>query len=326
MGLRDTFALSTGFSNGRDWEPSRDLPDLTGKVACITGGNAGLGKITVLNLFEKGCKVYLAARSEEKAKEAIQEVLAQTPGGKESNLVFLPFDMTDLKSIKKAAETIKEQEDRLDIVVNNAGVMAWPYKIINGLEVQFWNHLGHFALIHHLLPLLKKTAQSSGSTSVRIVNVSSLGHTFAPRNLDLSSVDGVNQEYGSTWKRYGLSKLANILFSVALQERLNQDNIKVNSCHPGNVATTLTRGPQETYGFVARWLSVTEKYFLMTPKDGAKTQTYLAASPEVDEKGYSGRYFTPIATEVEPSKQAQDKSLAEALWKLSEDFLREHDA
>ncbi|GAA5976459.1 hypothetical protein JCM5350_001695 [Sporobolomyces pararoseus] len=325
MGLRNTFAHSTGFSNGRDWDAARDLPDLTGKIACVTGGNAGLGKITVQNLFEKGCKVYLAARSEEKANEAIQEILSENPQGKASNLVFLPFDMTDLKSIKKAAETIKEKEERLDIVVNNAGVMAWPYKIVNGIEVQFWNHLGHFAFVHHLLPLLKKTAQSSGPISVRIVNVASLGHTFAPKNPDFSSIEGVNQEYGSTWRRYGMSKLANVLFSVALQERLKGENIKVNSCHPGNVATSLTRGPQETYGFVARWLSVTEKYFLMTPKDGAKTQTYLAASSEVDEKGYAGKYFTPIATEVEPSQQAQDKSLAEALWKLSEDFLREND-
>ncbi|GAA5831867.1 hypothetical protein JCM3766R1_000132 [Sporobolomyces carnicolor] len=325
MGLRSSIAHSTGFSNGRDWDAARDLPDLSGKVAIVTGGNAGLGEETVLALHAKGCKVYLAARSEEKANEAISRINSQTPG-KEASLIFLPFDMTDLKSIRKAAESVKEKEDRLDIVVCNAGVMAWPYKLVNGVEVQFWNHLGHFALIHHLLPLLKKTAQSSDSTSVRIVNVSSLGHTFAPKVPDFSSLDGVNQDYGSTWKRYGLSKLANVLFSVALAERLKNENIKVNSNHPGNVATTLTRGPQETYGFLMRWMSFSEKYFLMAPKDGAKTQIYLAASPEVDEKGYSGKYFTPIATEVEPSKQAQDKSLAEALWKFSEDFVNEHDA
>ncbi|GAA5898514.1 SDR family oxidoreductase [Sporobolomyces salmoneus] len=324
MGLRSTIAHSTGFSNGRDWNPDHDLADLSGKVAIVTGGNAGLGEETVRALHAKGCKVYLAARSEEKANDAIGRINATTPG-KEAGLVFLPFDLTDLKSIKRAAETVKEKEERLDIVVCNAGVMAWPYKIINGVEVQFWNHLGHFALIHHLLPLLKKTAQSSGPTSVRIVNVSSLGHTFAPKNPDFSSIEGVNQEYGSTWTRYGLSKLTNVLFSVGLNERIQGDNIKVNSCHPGNVATTLTRGPQETYGFLARWLSVTEKYMLMTPTEGAKTQIYLAASPEVDEKGYSGKYFTPIATEVQPSAQAQDKSLAEALWKLSENFVNEHD-
>lgn len=149
-----------------------------------------------------------------------------------------------------------------------------------------WNHLGHFAFIHYLLPLLKNTAQQSGSTSVRIVNVSSLGHTFCPSNPDFSSIEGANKDYGSTWSRYGLSKAANILFTIALQDRLKNDNIKVNCLHPGIVATTLTRGPQESYGFVARWLSVTESWFLMTPVDGAKTQTYLAASKEVDEKDY----------------------------------------
>ncbi|GAA5869616.1 hypothetical protein JCM16303_000525 [Sporobolomyces ruberrimus] len=324
MGLLSPFATRTGFSNGRDWDSDRDLPDLTGKVAIVTGGNAGLGKITVQNLHAKGCKVYLAARSQEKAQEAIDEINSNTPG-KEASLIFLPFDMTDLKSIRQAAETVKEKEQRLDILVANAGVMAWPYKIANGVEVQFWNHLGHFAFVDHLLPLMKRTAQSSGTTSVRIVNVASLGHALAPANPDLSSIDGANQQYGSTWKRYGLSKLANILFTVALQDRVKNDNIRVNACHPGNVHTTLNRGPQESYGLLARLFVKTERFFLMAPKDGAKTQTYLAASTEVDEKDYRGKYFTPIATEIEPTKQAQDKSLAEQLWKLSEDFLKEHD-
>lgn len=218
MGLRNTFAHSTGFSNGRDWDAARDLPDLTGKVcsrftslflnqslrgrliaryfhilqiACVTGGNAGLGKITVQNLFEKGCKVYLAARSEEKANEAIQEILSENPQGKASNLVFLPFDMTDLKSIKKAAETIKEKEERLDIIVNNAvsflpfaltfvppdlpesgilidktsiqGVMAWPYKIVNGIEVQFVS----FALSH-----LTSISRVDNRSQIRLVESS----------------------------------------------------------------------------------------------------------------------------------------------------------
>lgn len=161
-----------------------------------------------------------------------------------------------------------------------------------------WNHLGHFAFIHYLLPLLKRTAQQSGSTSVRIVNVSSLGHTFCPSNPDFSSIEGANKEYGSTWSRYGLSKAANILFTIALQDRLKNDNIKVNCLHPGNVATTLTRGPQESYGFIARYLSVTESWFLMTPVEGAKTQTYLAASKEVDEKDYRCAFYSLISPKL----------------------------
>ncbi|GAA5961040.1 hypothetical protein JCM3765_006511 [Sporobolomyces pararoseus] len=286
MGIFGLFSVEK-FVN-RDWEAARDLPDLTGKVAVVTGANAGLGLITVQNLYEKGCKVYVAARSKEKAEEAIEEIISHIPQGQPSNLVFLPFDLTDLQSIREAAHTIERNEERLDIVVNNAGVMAWPYKIVNGIEVQFWNHLGHFALVSHLLPLLKRTSQLGGPSSVRIVNVTSIGHTlFAPKELEFASIEEVNQEYGTTWNRYGQSKVANILFSLALQDRLKGLNIRVNSCHPGNVATTLNRGAQESYGIFGRLYARAEKYFLMTPKDGAKTQTYLAASPEIDDENYS---------------------------------------
>ncbi|GAA5938419.1 uncharacterized protein JCM15063_000730 [Sporobolomyces koalae] len=324
MGFRSALAPYTGFSNGRDWDPERDLPDLTGKVAIVTGGNAGLGKISAQSLHKKGCKVYLAARNEDKANEAIAEINSASPG-REATLVFLPFDLTDLQSIKRAAETIKQKEDRLDIVLCNAGIMAWPYKIINGIECQFWNHLGHFALIQHLLPLLKQTAQKLPNASVRIVNVSSKAHEMAPTKPDFSSVESVNGQYGSTWKRYGMSKLSNALFTVALQERLKDENIAVNALHPGVVATTLTRGVYESYGIIARMFSFSERLLLMAPSEGAKTQTYLAASTEVDEKKYRGQYFVPIATPIVPSKQAQDRELAEQLWKFSENYLREHD-
>ncbi|GAA5954220.1 hypothetical protein JCM21900_006967 [Sporobolomyces salmonicolor] len=320
MTIRSFLAPRTGFSNGKVWEPSKEIPDLTGKVAVVTGGNVGLGFVTAQELAAKGCKVYIACRNEERAKAAIEKINAATPG-KKADLVYLPFDLTDLKSAKAAAQTLEEQ-GRLDIVVNNAGVMAWPYKLVNGVEIQFWNHLGHFALIHHLLPLLVRTSKES---SVRIVNVSSLGHTFSPQP-DFSSMNGANGEFGSTWRRYGQAKLANILFSVGLQERVKGENIRVNSCHPGNVNTELTRGPAETYGFVGRIMGKLGAYITMSPTEGAKTQLFLAASPEVDEKDYRAKYFTPIATETEPSAMAQDKELAEQLWKLSEDWVKRADA
>ncbi|GAA5922433.1 hypothetical protein JCM1841_004907 [Sporobolomyces salmonicolor] len=338
MTIGSYLAPRIGFSNGKVWEPSKEIPDLTGKVAVVTGGNVGLGFVTAQELAAKGCKVYIACRNEERAKAAIEKINAATPG-KEADLVYLPFDLTDLQSAKAAAQTLEEQ-GRLDIVVNNAGVMAWPYKLVNGVEIQFWNHLGHFALIHHLLPLLVRTSKES---SVRIVNVSSLGHTFSPQP-DFSSMNGANGEFGSTWRRYGQAKLANILFSVGLQERVKGENIRVrslprytpcttlirntqvNSCHPGNVNTELTRGPAETYGFVGRIMSKLGAYITMSPTEGAKTQLFLAASPEVDEKDYRAKYFTPIATETEPSAMAQDKELAEQLWKLSEDWVKRADA
>ncbi|BGP38625.1 hypothetical protein JCM10450v2_002574 [Rhodotorula kratochvilovae] len=319
-GMLRSLASYAGFSNGRAWDPETDLPDLTGKVAVVTGGNDGIGFITVGALHKKGCKVYLACRSEEKARSAIERLNKAHPGS-EGGLVFLPFDLTELASAKRAAATLQEKETRLDIIVCNAGVMAWPYELKNGVELQFWNHLGHFALVQPLIPLLKKTSKEPGA-SVRVVSVSSMGHTMTTKP-DFSSLEGVNREMGTTWIRYGQSKLANILFAVALQERLKDENIRVNSLHPGVINTSLMRGPVASFGFVFKTINKVQHYFLMTPDDGAKTQIYLAASPEVDEKDYRGKYFVPIATPATPSAYAQDKELAEQLWKLSEDLIKE---
>ncbi|GAA5824763.1 hypothetical protein JCM3770_007147 [Rhodotorula araucariae] len=319
-GLLRSLATYAGFSNGRAWDPETDLPDLTGKVAIVTGGNDGIGFITVKALHRKGCKVYLACRSEEKARNAIERLNTAHPGS-EGALVFLPFDLTELATAKKAAQTVQAAETRLDIIVCNAGVMAWPYELKNGVELQFWNHLGHFALVQPLIPLLKKTAKEPGA-SVRVVSVASMGHQMSPKP-DFTSLEGVNRKMASTWVRYGQSKLANVLFAVALQERLQGDNIRVNSLHPGVVNTSLMRGPVASYGFFFRMIGSAQHHFLMTPDDGAKTQIYLAASPEVDEKDYRGQYFVPIATPAAPSAYGQDKELAEQLWKLSEDLVKQ---
>ncbi|GAA5938414.1 uncharacterized protein JCM15063_000729 [Sporobolomyces koalae] len=324
MGLRDYFAACMGYANKRQWDPETDLPDLTGKVVVVTGGNTGLGEQTALNLHSKNAKVYVACRSEERALEAIKRINSKTLGTKDK-LVYLPFDLTDLDTIKQAAETIKQQETRLDIVVNNAGIMAWPYKIVNGVEVQFWNHLGHFAFVHYLEPLLLKTARENPpGQSVRVVNLASLGHKLMTKP-DFGSIDAANKSYGSTWKRYGQAKLANILYTHELQERWQQENIKVNSCHPGLISTELHRGPAASYGKVAQWANKVQSGFLMTIPEGAKTSTYLAGSREVDELDFRGKYFTPIATETQPSSTARDRELAQQLWKISQDFVDQHD-
>ncbi|GAA5937926.1 hypothetical protein JCM10213_001935 [Rhodosporidiobolus nylandii] len=318
MGLFTRIASAAGFSNGRVWDPETSLPDLSGKVAIVTGGNTGIGFITAQQLHWKGAKVYIACRSEERARNAKERMDSERPGG-EANLAYLPFDLTDLESAKSAAQVVLDQEERLDIVVCNAGVMAWPYELKNGVEVQFWNHLGHFALVHHLLPLLIQTSKLPHS-SVRVVNVSSLGHALTSRP-DFSSLEGVNKRMLTTWHRYGMSKLANILFTVELQERLKGENIRVNCCHPGNIATELTRGPVASYGILGSAMQAGSR-FCMTPSEGAKTQLYLAASTEVDEKDYRGQYFMPIATPATPSALAQDKELAKQLWQLSEKVVR----
>ena len=153
--LLRSLASKAGFSNGRDWQPETGLADLTGKVslqdpvrlvraydvspvqvAALTGANEGIGFITARELHKKGCKVFLLCRNQEKAQDAIKRINEATPG-QPDNLVFVPFDLTDIPSAKKAADAISNQVSRLDILVNNAGIMAWPYELKNGIEVQF---------------------------------------------------------------------------------------------------------------------------------------------------------------------------------------------
>lgn len=154
--LLRSLASKAGFSNGRDWDPATGLADLTGKVslqgpvrlsrthtvsprlqvAAVTGANEGIGFITAQELHKKGCKVFLLCRNQEKAQDAIKRINEATPG-QPDNLVFVPFDLTDIPSAKRAADAISNQVSRLDILVNNAGIMAWPYELKNGIEVQF---------------------------------------------------------------------------------------------------------------------------------------------------------------------------------------------
>ncbi|KAG0667620.1 hypothetical protein C6P46_000157 [Rhodotorula mucilaginosa] len=345
--LLRSLASKAGFSNGRDWQPETGLADLTGKVAAVTGANEGIGFITARELHKKGCKVFLLCRNEEKAQDAIKRINEATPG-QPDNLVFIPFDLTDIPSAKRAADAISNQVSRLDILVNNAGIMAWPYELKNGIEVQFSNHTGHFALTKHLLPLLVKTSKQPGS-SVRIVNVSSMGTlslalfpragtdpAWAARSAQVQSEAGLFKPRGCQQGdevdlgagpahdlfRSSVPRLkANILFSVALQDRLKDEKIYVNSLHPGNINTTLTRGPAASYGRVVGMMQPLWNLFGMTPFEGAKTQLYLAGSPEVEEKNYRAMYFVPIATPASTTAYAQDKELAEQLWKLSEDIV-----
>ncbi|KAK4051958.1 hypothetical protein OIV83_002663, partial [Microbotryomycetes sp. JL201] len=186
-----------------------------------------------------------------------------------------------LSSAKSAAKKFNEQESRLDIVINNAGIAAWPYEIKNGVEIQFYNHLGHFALVQELLPVLQETAKQPYA-HVRVVTVSSAGHTVTPRP-NFSSLDAVNARMISTWHRYGQSKLCNILFTLELQRRLNEDGIRCISLHPGVVDSEVLRGTMASsriLGVVCAFLS---RYFFMSAYSGATTQLYAATSPEVDE-------------------------------------------
>ncbi|KAM0754783.1 NAD(P)-binding protein [Meredithblackwellia eburnea MCA 4105] len=310
----------TGFPwFSRSWDCDTGIPDLTGKVALVTGGNTGLGYVTVRELVKHNAKVLMACRTEARATDAINKLKGEIPDLDPDLVVFVPFDLTDIESAKQAAKTILTKEDRLDIVVANAGVMNYPHEIIRGIELQFWNHLGHFALIQELLPLIIKTSKLLESHS-RIVVVSSIGHNLTPRP-DFSSFETVNRRFRSTTDRYGQSKLSNVLYALKLQQVLQEqgENIRVLTLHPGNVHTELLRGVMSTYYWFGRFAFWMSSKLAMTALEGAKTQLWAATSPEVDELDLKGVYLLPIASLTEPSKLAQDRELQDALWKFSEE-------
>ena len=203
---------------------------LNGKTVIITGANAGIGKETAVDLARRNARVIMACRSVEKGEKAAVEVRKRSES---DNVVFMQLDLASLTSVRQFAARVLEEEPRLDILINNAGVMACPYtKTEDGFEMQFGvNHLAHFLLTNLLLDRLKE------APSARIVNVSSRGYTFGKMNFnDLES----EQSY-KPWGAYGQSKLANILFTHALAKRLEGTSVTTNALHPGMVRTNLAQ-------------------------------------------------------------------------------------
>ena len=209
---------------------TNDIPDLSGKIAIVTGSNGGLGLTAVKALTSKGVQVVMACRNQSKAEAAQKEVVAANPGAK---VEVMPLDNADLSSVKAFADTYKSKYDRLDILFNNAGVMAIPRKLTkDGFEMQLGtNHLGHFALTGHLNELLAKTPGS------RVGNTSSSAAFNGKINFD----DLMGEKKYGRWAAYMQSKLANAVFATELDRRFKaagQDTIS-NSFHPGLVIGNL---------------------------------------------------------------------------------------
>jgi len=156
-----------------------DIPDQSGKVAIVTGGNTGIGKTTCQVLLAKGAKVYMGARNQEKAEEAINDLKKAT--GKE-DIHWLQMDLADIASVREAAERFKRQEKELHMLINNAGIMATPFALTrDGYEMQWGtNVVGHFVLTKCLLPVLEETASRAPPGTVRVINITSQGHKMAP--------------------------------------------------------------------------------------------------------------------------------------------------
>ncbi|KAF9293387.1 hypothetical protein BGZ88_005455 [Linnemannia elongata] len=301
------------------------IPDLSGKVAIVTGANSGLGYATTVALAAHGARVFLACRSQERAQEAIEnataEIKAKYPNAPTPQLEFLELDLNDMNKAHQASKEFLKKGLPLHILVNNSGIMNCPFALsTDGIETQFAvNHMGHFVFTLGLLDKIKESQPS------RIVILSSLAHEMTPKHMNGIDFDTINDETKSSkFDRYARSKLANVLFGKALARRLANERVWVNIAHPGYVATTLNRtamyAMSNTVGKVSE---VAISLMGMTPEVGALTQLYLATSPEVENKDIRGRYFIAVANEIQPTAESKDEELQERLWTFSENLARE---
>ena len=271
------------------------------KLALITGATAGMGYATAVEMAKKGYAVVMTGRNEEKGLEAVAH--AKRESGSE-DLSFARCDLASLASIRAFADQFKQQHERLDVLINNAGVLTLKREETeDGFEKQLGvNHLGHFLLTNLLLDLLVRSEDG------RIVTVSSGGHkwgSFYERDPHMKT------RY-SIMKGYGQSKLANILFTKELARRLQDTNVLANTLHPGAVATSL--GVDRKTGFGKTIYKLLTPVF-QTPAEGATTALYLATSPDLD--GVSGEYFYKQKIAA-VSDDARDVELAARLWAWSE--------
>uniref|UniRef100_A0A3P8RPP6 Uncharacterized protein n=1 Tax=Amphiprion percula TaxID=161767 RepID=A0A3P8RPP6_AMPPE len=281
----------------------RSKARLDGKTVLITGANTGIGKETALDMAQRGARVILACRDMTRARIAADEIRQRSGNG---NVVVKKLDLASLQSVRDLVKDVQENEARLDILINNAGIMMCPkWETEDSFEMQFGvNHLGHFLLTNCLLDMLKKSAPS------RIVVVASRAHQTGRIHFDDINLD---KSY-SPGKSYSQSKLANILFCRELAARLQGTGVTVYSLHPGVIHTELGRHFLSTLAMWKKMIVMPFSLLVKRPWEGAQTTIYCAV--DESQANVSGLYYSDCAPK-EPAPQALDDAAAKKLWDLS---------
>ena len=286
---------------------AEQLSDQTGRVAIVTGANSGIGFETARVLAEKGATVVMACRNLVKTNPKADEIRGAHP---EATVEVMELDLSDLESVRRFADAFRAKQSRLDLLINNAGIMVPPYgTTAQGFETQFGvNHLGHFALTGSLLDLIIQTPGS------RIVTVSSVAHQFGKIQFsDLNWAKGYKAQ-----SAYGQSKLANLLFTYELQRRLaaaGKDTLAV-AAHPGWTETNL----QEH----AKGVKFLNRFFGQEPLMGALPTLYAATESDVNGAEYYGpsgfMEMNGPPKRVKSNRRSRDQNVAERLWSVSEEL------
>jgi len=281
---------------------------MQGKIVLITGGNDGIGKQTAIGLAQRGAHVVIACRNMDKAAKAIEVIKAESEN---EQVEALHLDLASLASVKKCAEAFQQKYEKLDVLINNAGLFTSDLrKTEDGFELQFGvNHLGHFLLTNLLLPQLQ------AADVPRVVNVSSTGHYGG--DIDFENLRGERgtKAYNG-FVAYSQSKLMNVMFAKELTRRYPK--IVSNALHPGVVSTAIG---QKNSNIFVKLFWFTGRLFMLSQARGAKTSIFLASAPEAGE--VTGRYFDENQREKKPNKLALDENLTSKVWDVSERFVAE---
>jgi NAD(P)-dependent dehydrogenase (short-subunit alcohol dehydrogenase family) len=299
------------------FNPATDIPSLAGKVVLVTGANAGIGRETVVGLAQHGpSKIFLACRNATKANEAIADIEQRVPNG--PPLEFLELDLASLESVRQAAATFLSKNDRLDFLINNAGLAALPLgETKDGNEIQLGvNHLGHFLLTKLLLPALQKAASEAKSPKdVRVINISSIASQSCPTHgIDFDNLNITSGSWGA-WMRYGQSKLANVLFTRELAVRYPEFTSLV--VHPGMIDTDVWQND-----WTARLARFMFRWYWYDSITGSYTTLWAASAENVT----SGDLYYPIGKLVKGDAPSNDIELAKKLWDWSEERVKEFTA
>lgn len=307
--------MSTSYFN-----PDKDIRSLSGKVVFITGGTAGLGYGSIMELAKhEPTQIFFSGRNQSNAAKVIAEVAKVAPSVK---TIFIKCDISSLASVKEAAATFTSQSSRLDILMLNAGIMATEATTsVDGYEMQFaTNHLGHALLVKLLLPMLQSTAKLPGA-DVRVINMSSLAHDLAPKSgIEFTTLHS-NQNGqggmipGGRWSRYGQSKLAQLLYSSQLAK--HHPEITSVSIHPGFIMTDLFGNIPLAIKLPALIRSIGQT---IPVEQGHYLQVWASTCEKTQLR--NGEYYVPGGKVGDRTKLAKDEVLGEKLWDWTEDALK----
>ncbi len=275
---------------------------MEGKICMITGANSGIGKATAIGLAKLNARIIMVCRDKNRGEKAKEEIIIQT-GNK--NIDLLLCDLSSQEQIRKLVAEFKEKYQNLHMLINNAGIMLKMRTLsVDGFEMNFAVHfLAPFLLTNLLLDVLKKSAPS------RVINVASAAHKRA--KIDLDDLQSENKKY-RLFSVYGISKLAEVLFTYELSRRLEGTGVTANTVHPGVVNTNLGRDQSK----FSQWFA---RKFFKSPEEGAQTSIYLASSSEVE--GITGKYFVNKQLK-ESSEESYNEEYAKKLWQTAEEMTK----